>query len=61
MTPVKPTISIRFPVPVADHARFRVLAAENGATVGIYARQLVEDAVKRRFPDDKQAGSKPDS
>jgi hypothetical protein len=45
------TKAVRVDLAAAVHAKLRVLAAEAGLPMSAFARQLVEDAVRARYPE----------
>lgn len=45
------TKAVRLNLAGAVHAKLRILAAEAGVAMSVFARQLVEDAVRARFPE----------
>ncbi len=48
------TKAVRVDLPERVHALLRILAAEHGVAMSVYARQLVENAVRKRFQEEFQ-------
>ncbi len=51
------TKAVRVDLTEAVHAKLRILAAEAGLAMSAFARQLVENAVRERFPELFEGGS----